>query len=171
VEGEGGVLHGADQQQLEEVPVVEVGPGEGLAAAPAADEVDQAVDPAEVLLDTRGPVLGGLEVEQIDGVTDDGGSAVGEAGRVHGLGQPLRVVVRADDGRTRLGQPEQRRAPGGSARAGHRDHRTAESPIPHDLRLLSVIGAVAHAATCSAASARMPRVEAITFFSFLDSAS
>lgn len=57
-------------------------------------------------------------------------------------------------------------------RAGHRDHRTVECPVPHGHRLLSSgTNQIAHAAIRSALSAVMPRVEAITFFSFLDSAS
>ncbi|CAM5370397.1 hypothetical protein SHIRM173S_01479 [Streptomyces hirsutus] len=62
--------------------------------------------------------------------------------------------------------------PAGPPRAGHRDHRTVECPVPHGHRLLrSGANQIAHAAIRSALSAVMPRVEAITFFSFLDSAS
>jgi hypothetical protein len=40
-----------------------------LAAAPAADEVDEAVDAAEALDQGRAPGAGGLLVEEIDGAT------------------------------------------------------------------------------------------------------
>ncbi|MGX1254497.1 hypothetical protein RKD48_007008 [Streptomyces ambofaciens] len=103
------------------------------------------------------------------------------AGRVHRLGEPFRIVVRADHGRARLGEPQQRGPSGGSARPGHRDHRAVERPVPHGPRLPSLLpcrlflptGAVAHAAARSAPSAAavIPRVEAITFLSFLDRAS
>lgn len=130
---------------------------------------------AEVLLDADGPVAGRLEIEQVDRVAHDGGAAVPVAGRVHGLREPLGIVVRSDDGRARVGEPGQRRAPGGSTRSGDRDHRAAERSVAvsvcHRLRLLNIPGTSAHAAARSALVAVMPLVEAITFFSFLESAS
>ena len=67
VEGAGRVLDGADQQVVEQVPVRERRLVQRLPAAPAADQVQQAVDPAEALDQRRAPGPRRLLVEQVDG--------------------------------------------------------------------------------------------------------
>lgn len=120
------MLDGADQQVVQEVPVGEVGGREGRGAAPAADEVDQAVDAAEVLLGLGRPLAGGARVEEVDGVPHDGRAAVGEAGGVDALGQPLGVGVGGHHGGAGLGEPQQRRVAGRAAGAGHGDDRALQ---------------------------------------------
>jgi hypothetical protein len=65
-EGAGGVLDGADEQVVQERPVLERRLGERRAAAPAPDEVQDAVDRPEALPERCRPVPGGGLVEQVD---------------------------------------------------------------------------------------------------------
>ena len=67
VEGAGRVLDGADQQVVEQVPVGERRLVQRLPAAPAADQVDEPVDPPEALDQRRAPAARRLLVEQVDG--------------------------------------------------------------------------------------------------------
>ena len=66
MEGAGGVLDGADQQVVQQVPVGERRLVQRLPATPAADQVQQAVDPAEALEQRRAPGPRRLLVEQVD---------------------------------------------------------------------------------------------------------
>ena len=59
VEGAGGELEGADEEVVEELVVGEVEAVDGVAAAVAADEVDEAVDVTEALLGGGGPCVCG----------------------------------------------------------------------------------------------------------------
>ncbi len=184
MEGERGVLDGADQQLVQHVPVRQVGLREGRGAAPAADEVHQAVDPAEFLLRASSPFTGLVEVEEVDGVPYHRGAAMGVARRVHGLSQPLGVGVRADHHRPRFGQSQQGRAARRSGRSRHRDDRALQRPLAarrsnHLRRLLVLlldgrrpgVPVGPHAAANASLWAVMPWVEAITARSFLASAS
>jgi hypothetical protein len=60
------VLDGADEQVVQERPVLERRLGERRAAAPAPDEVQDAVDRPEALPERCRPVPGGGLVEQVD---------------------------------------------------------------------------------------------------------
>ena len=67
VEGAGGVLDGADEEVVEPLVVVEGRRGERLAALPAADEVDEAVDGAEALGERVRPLRGTVGAEEVGG--------------------------------------------------------------------------------------------------------
>ena len=69
MEGAGGVLDGANEEVVEEVPVGERRLVQGLSPAPAADEVDEGVDPAEALDEGGAPGARGVLVEEVDGAT------------------------------------------------------------------------------------------------------
>jgi hypothetical protein len=71
VEGAGGQLEGADEKVVEELVVGEVEAVNGVAAAVAADEVDEAVDAAEARLGLGGPDVGGGLFEEVDRVRVD----------------------------------------------------------------------------------------------------
>jgi hypothetical protein len=71
VEGARRVLHSAHEQAGEPRPVGEVGLGDSLAAAPAADQMDDAVDLAEPRRHRVGPCVRGRAVEQINGIRLD----------------------------------------------------------------------------------------------------
>ena len=105
------------------VPVGQVRLGDGLAAAPAADEVHQAVDPAELGQHPGGPVPGGLLVEQVHhgGVhvaTARGGGVALRDDRL----EPLGAGVGGHDRGAGGGEPGHQRRPRGAGRPGHDDH-------------------------------------------------
>ncbi len=83
VEGAGSELQGADQKVVEELVVGEIEALDRLAAAIAADQVEEAIDAAEAVGEGGGPVVGGALVEEVDG-----------AGVDALLGQPERVLHR-----------------------------------------------------------------------------
>src|SRR5215218_3384219 len=65
VEGAAGVLEGADQEVVEELVVGEVEGLDGVAAAVAADKVEETVDLAEALVGGLRPFGGGRRVEEV----------------------------------------------------------------------------------------------------------
>jgi hypothetical protein len=85
-------LEGADEEVVEELVIREVEGVDGVAAAVAADEMDQAVDVAEALLGRGGPVVGGRFVEEVDG---PGVDAV--VGKAEALGDGVRDLLAAVD--------------------------------------------------------------------------
>jgi hypothetical protein len=66
VEGAGRVLEGADEEIVQEGPVLERRLVQRLSPAPAADEVEEAVDAAEALDEGGAPAAGRVLVEQVD---------------------------------------------------------------------------------------------------------
>ena len=145
VEGAGGELEGADQEAVEELVVGEVEAVDRVAAAVAADEVDEAVDVAEALLGRGGPVVGGGFVEEVHGPGVD--AVVGE-GEVLGDGVgDLLAAVGEGEGGAGVGEalgddgPEAAAGPGDgddpSVEVGHGEdairvaHESADSLVTH----------------------------------------
>ena len=156
MEGQRGVLQRADQQVLQQRPVGQVRLGDGLAAAPAADQVHQAVDPAELGQHPGGPVLGGLLVEQVHhgGVHVATVRGSGVALRDDRL-EPLGAGVGGHDRGAGGGEPGHQRRPRGAGRPGHDDHPAGDRAGHRARRTHAVI----------------PEVAAMTSASFLRSAS
>ncbi len=120
VEGTGRVLDGADQQVVQQLPVLERGLVQRLAATPAPDQVDEPVDPAEALGEPRAPLAGRVLVQQIDLAT------VPAPGRQAQLGaervECLLAAVGPGDGRPRRRQFRGDQGAQATADPGNRDH-------------------------------------------------
>ena len=119
-----GVLHGAHEQVVQPLVVLERRLGERLTAAPSADKMEQSVDPAEALLDRRPPVAGRGFVEQVHGPGVEARGVKAEL-RSERL-DPLRGYVREAEHGARARQPPDNRRPEASACAGDRNHAAAE---------------------------------------------
>ena len=121
VEGAGGVLHGPDEQVVEQLVVGERGARDGIAALPAADQVDECVGAAEAVLEAVGPVARGVGVEQVD---DAASRLRSSAGRARSPAPPgARVDVGEREGGAVGG--EARRDVGAEAAAGAGDRDRA----------------------------------------------
>src|SRR5215210_1997685 len=95
-----------------------------VATAIAADQVEEAVDVAEAVLDLRGPVVGGGNVEQVHGVGVD--AVVRDAEIMGDSVRDLLVPVR--EGERGVGVCETLGDDGAEAAAGpgNRDHSSVE---------------------------------------------
>ena len=125
MKGARGVLDGADEQVVEEVPVGERRLVQRLSAAPAADQVDEPVDPPEALDQRRAPAVHGVLVEQVDGaaVPALGGDAEARTDRVE---QPL-VAIRPGDGGASRREPSGNQRPKPTTYPGDCNHPTVEA--------------------------------------------
>ena len=135
VEGARGELHGADQQPVQQVPVLERLLVQRLPAAPAADQVDQPVDPAEALDQPVAPAPHRILVGQVDRppVPALGASPSSLAQRL----DVLLPAVGPGDGRPGLGQPLGHQRPEPTADPGDRDHPSLETlSVSHPLPIL-----------------------------------
>src|SRR5262245_47945276 len=124
VEGAGGELEGADEQAVEEVVVGQVEGVDGVAAAVAADEVEEPVDLSELLLRGGGPVAGLGLVEEVDRA---GVHAV--AGKAEALGDgvgDLLAAVREGEGGAGVGEAAGDDRAEAAARAGDSDDPSVE---------------------------------------------
>ncbi len=128
VEGAGGVLDGADEEVVEPLVVVERSGGERLAALPAADEVKEAVDAAEALLERLRPVAGAVVVEQVGDARVAALLGQGELGDE--LVEPALVDVGERQGRAGVGQPRGDGRAEATGGAGDRDHAPFEIDHP-----------------------------------------
>ena len=127
VEAAGRVLDGADQQVVEEVPVLQRLVVQRLAALPAADQVDEAVDLAEALDERLAPAAGGVGVEQVDDPPVP--ALLGDAGLGGDRVEALLGDVGGGDRRARRRRGGRR--PPGRAR---RRRRRRRSPCPSSRR-------------------------------------
>ena len=128
VEGAGGVLDGADQQVVQQVPVGERRLVQRLSPAPAADQVDEPVDPAEALDQRRAPAARRVLVEQVDRAPVP---ALGRDRARRERVERLLVAVGPGDGRPGLGQPRRHQRPQPAADAGDRDHAAVKRVQAH----------------------------------------
>ena len=128
VKGAAGELEGADQEAVEELVVGEVEGVDGVAAAVAADEVDEAVDLSEALLGCGGPIVGGGFVEEVNGVGVD---SVG--GEVEVLGDRVGdLLVAVGEGEAGAGVGEALGDDGPEAAAGPGDGEDPSLEVGHD---------------------------------------
>ena len=119
-----GVDDRAHEQVVQPLVVVEGRGRQRLAPLPAADQVQEAVDAAEALLERRGPLARGPLVEQVD---DPGVDPVGVEAEVGDERVEDRLVAVGERQRgAGLGEPggDDRAEP--AAGAGDRDHAPVE---------------------------------------------
>src|SRR5829696_8987509 len=127
VEGAGGELEGADQEAVEEVVVREVEGIDGVAAAVAADQVQEAVDATELLGGRGGPVAGLGLVEEVDRLGGDSVVAEPEV-----LGHRVRDLLAAvGEGEAGAGVGETLGDDGAEAASGAGDRDDAAVEIGH----------------------------------------
>ncbi len=120
VEGAGRVLDGADQQVVQQLPVGERRLVQRLSPAPAADQVDEPVDPAEALDQRRAPGARGVLVEQVDGAPVP---ALGRKAQVGGdRVERLLGAIGAGNRRAGLGELLGDERPEAAADSGDRDY-------------------------------------------------
>ncbi len=155
VEGAGGQLEGADQEAVEELVVGEVEGVDGVAAAVAADQVEEAVDAAELLCGRGGPVVGLGLVEEVDGLGVD--AVVGEAEVLgDGVGDLLTAVGEGEAG---AGVGEALGDDGAEAAAGAGDGDHAAVEVGHGadaIRLRMTLPTISSPIRCT------PRAIAVT---------
>ena len=142
VEGAAGELQGADEQVVQELVVREIEALDRLAAAIAADQVEEAVDVAEALLELGGPVVGGGLVEEVDGAPVE--AVVGEA-------EVLRDGVRGLLAAVGEGEGWRRRRRGAWPRRarGRRRRRRSRSPFRRGWSSRGRYSGAHDSATCS----------------------
>ncbi len=128
VEGTRRVLHGADQQVVQQVPVGERRLVQRLPAAPAPDQVRQRVDPAEALEERRAPLPGRPLVEQVDRPPVP--AVLRQVEPRADLLDPLPRDVGTGDRRPRRGKPLRHGRPETAGDPGDRNHTAVEFVHP-----------------------------------------
>jgi hypothetical protein len=136
---------------VEELVVGEVEAVDGVAAAIAPDQVEEAIDAAEALLGGGGPVVGGGLVEEVDRGGVD--AVVGETEVLgDGVGDLL-APVREREGGACVGEALSNDGAEAAARAGDRDHPSLEvGHVAEPIRLRMSLLTIASLICCSRAS-------------------
>jgi hypothetical protein len=123
------VLEGADEEIVEPLVVREWGARQRLAAAPAADEMEQAVHPAEPLGESGTPAAGGVRIQQVDDAVVD--ALVGEAELGCQLLEPIGGDVGERQRGARVGEATRHERAQAAARSRDGDRPPVEARVAH----------------------------------------
>jgi hypothetical protein len=118
------MLEGANEQAAEEVPVLERGVLDWSAPAPAADEVDEPVDPFVTLAEIVGPTARRDGIEEVDDGRLDGRADIGSQHL-----ERVRVAPRHREQRSRVREAAYDGRAEVPATAGHGEHTPVERPV------------------------------------------